>query len=166
MERIQLLKTNFARAHVEAEKLNAKANPLEEIRRRRQEKRFGWEVRSPFEQLKRGEMALEPHAALWTLAYNMEASMRTWLKGPMFHLDATKAWNFHLELFRASLKCQVDLEVRSLRKEAGRLKELFLSGGGMVYPEHHDKTKRVSESSGHGWTLIWALMMRCPRQQR
>ena len=31
-----------------------------------QEKRFGWEVRSPFEQLKRGETALEPYFLLWT----------------------------------------------------------------------------------------------------
>ena len=38
--------------------------------------------------------------------------------------------------------------MRSLRKEAGRLKELFLSGGGMVYPEHHAKnmTRKVTEN--------------------
>lgn len=111
LERIQVLKNNFTRAHVEAEKLNAK------------EKRFGWEVRSPFEQLKRGEHALEPHFALWTLAYNMEESMRSWMKGPMFHIDPTK----------------VDFEVRFMRKEAVRLRELFLAGGGVVYPAEHVK---------------------------
>eukprot|EP00913_Durusdinium_trenchii_P033411 g31279.t1 len=95
LERMENLKNNFARAHIEAEKLNAK------------EKRFGWEVRSPFEQLKRGELALEPHFALWTLAANMEASMRSWLKGPMFHLDPSK----------------VDFD------------ELFVAGGGVVYPD-------------------------------
>lgn len=107
LERMENLKNNFARAHIEAEKLNAK------------EKRFGWEVRSPFEQLKRGELALEPHFALWTLAANMEASMRSWLKGPMFHLDPSK----------------VDFDVRQMRKEAIRLKELFVAGGGVVYPD-------------------------------
>ena len=106
LERIQVLKNNFTRAHVEAEKLNAK------------EKRFGWEVRSPFEQLKRGEHALEPHFALWTLAYNMEGGMRIWLKGPMFHLDPAK----------------VDFEVRGMRREALRLREIFIEGGGVVYP--------------------------------
>ena len=105
LERIQALKNNFSKAHVEAEKLNAK------------ERRFGWEVRSPFEQLKRGEQALEPYHALWTLAYNMDRSMRAWLKGPLFNLDPAK----------------VEVEVRGMRKEASRMREVFVAGGGRVY---------------------------------
>ena len=107
LERIQALKTNFSKAHIEAEKLNAK------------ERRFGWEVRSPFEQLKRGEQALEPYHSLWTLAYNMDRSMRAWLKGPLFSLDPAK----------------VEVEVRGMRKEAARMREVFLAGGGRVYPD-------------------------------
>jgi len=117
LERIQALKTNFSKAHVEAEKLNAK------------ERRFGWEVRSPFEQLKRGEQALEPYHALWTLAYNMDRSMRTWLKGPFFNLEPQK----------------VEVEVRSMRKEATRMREVFANGGGRVYREGMNMEFEIAE---------------------
>ncbi|CAJ1393417.1 unnamed protein product [Effrenium voratum] len=119
LERIQSLKSSFARAHVEAEKLNAK------------EKRFGWEVRSPFEQLKRGETALEPYFLLWTLAYNMDRGMRTWLKGPLFQLEPAK----------------VELEVCSMREEAARLKQVFLAGGGQVYPDERNRARTASQDS-------------------
>eukprot|EP00435_Cladocopium_sp_Y103_P068298 s670_g31.t1 len=92
---------------------------VDEYLERIQEKRFGWEVRSPFEQLKRGDLVRCISMHPRTLAYNMEESMRSWLKGPMFHIDPTK----------------VDFEVRFMRKEA----ELFLAGGGVVYPAEHVK---------------------------
>ena len=119
LERIQALKNNFGKAHAEAEKLNAK------------ERRFGWEVRSPFEQLKRGEQALEPYHALWTLAYNMDRSMRAWLKGPLFNLDPAK----------------VEVEARGMRKEASRMREVFLAGGGRVYQDDANIEVEIADDS-------------------
>eukprot|EP00929_Paragymnodinium_shiwhaense_P109502 TRINITY_DN7596_c0_g2_i1.p1 TRINITY_DN7596_c0_g2~~TRINITY_DN7596_c0_g2_i1.p1 ORF type:complete len:4821 (+),score=1098.93 TRINITY_DN7596_c0_g2_i1:122-14584(+) len=96
LERIQVLRSQFARAHIDAEKLNDK------------EERLGWEP-SQFEQLKKGEQGLEPHHWLWTLAYNLDKAMKQWLRGPLFHLDPAK----------------VEAEVGGMRQEATELQALF-----------------------------------------
>jgi dynein heavy chain, axonemal len=106
LERIQVLKNHFARAHIEADKLNGK------------EERLGWGP-STFEQLKRGEQALEPYDWLWTLAFNLDKATKLWLRGPLFQLEPSK----------------VEVEVRAMAKEALRLQELFLAGGGRVWSD-------------------------------
>jgi len=96
LERIQVLRNQFARAHMEAEKMNSK------------EERLGWKP-SSFEQLRHGEQALEPYYWLWTLAYNLDKSMKQWLRGALFQLDPAK----------------VEGEVNSMLREAKKLQELF-----------------------------------------
>jgi len=96
LERIQILRNHFVRAHAEAEKLNAR------------EERLGW-VMSTFDQLRKGEQALIPHYELWMLAYSLDKSMKQWLRGPLFQLDPPK----------------VEAEVHNMNQEAQRLKELF-----------------------------------------
>ncbi|CAE8597987.1 unnamed protein product, partial [Polarella glacialis] len=104
-----------------AEKLNAK------------EQRLSWDP-SSFEMLRRGEQALEPHHWLWTLAYNLDRAMKLWLKGPLFQLEPTR----------------VEVEVRGMRKEAQRLRELFLSGGGRVYSDADHEAAKSDEQDDDG----------------
>jgi len=96
LERIQVLRNHFTRAHQEAQHLNHK------------EQRLGWEP-SNFEQLRVGEQALEKYHRLWTAAYNLDKATKQWLRGPLFQLDPVK----------------VEAEAESIRREAEQLRELF-----------------------------------------
>lgn len=100
VERVELLRARFKRAHVVAERLHDK------------EERLGWE-RSAFVELDKGEMALEPYARLWTLVLRCETEWRQWFQVPMFHLKPL----------------EVEEEAISMLKEAKGLSLLFdLSG--------------------------------------